>query len=279
MPKALNSPLALRILNGGGQGADMLVQMPRGSSTGGEPPGPTKAECTPFEAALRRDLANAPVVSYESLIGGWPKRAFDLTVTFVAAPIWLLALLVGVIIARVRHKADLFVAEERVGYGGRSFKVLRLRLSPPSAVIEVLRASAPPLTPIAEKAETRAAKWVEALERLPNLFNVLRGEMSLVGPRPLMREEVEMLRTARRYYLSARPGVIGLGNGEADEESVGGPYKVYALSWSIWHDILIAWRAARELRDRGELWRPGLRLRFRDTPRDATDSASRRRNS
>lgn len=253
----------------------MLVQMPRGSTTGGEPPGPTKVECTPFEAALRRDLANAPVVSYESLIGGWPKRAFDLSVTFVTAPIWLLALLVGALIARVRHKADLFVAEDRVGYGGRSFKAWRLRLSPPTAVIEVLRASAPPVTPIAE---TRAAKWVEALERLPQLFNVLRGEMSLVGPRPLAREEVEMLRTARRYYLSARPGVVGLGSGEGDDESVGGPCKVYALSWSIWHDILIASRAARELRDRGELWQPTLRLRFRDTPRGGPDPASRRRN-
>lgn len=253
----------------------MLVQMPRGSTTGGEPPGPTKVECTPFEAALRRDLANAPVVSYESLIGGWSKRAFDLVVTFVTAPIWLIALLIGVIIARVRHKAALFVTEERVGYGGRSFNVLRLRLSPPTAVIEVLRASAPPLTPIAE---TRAAKWVEALERLPHLFNVLRGEMSLVGPRPLKREEVEALRTARRYYLSARPGVIGLGSGEGDDESVGGPYKVYALSWSIWHDLLIAWRAGRELRDRGELWQPALRLRFRDTPREGADTASRRRD-
>jgi exopolysaccharide production protein ExoY len=232
-------------------------------------------ECTPFEAALRRDLANAPVVSYESLIGGWSKRAFDLVVTFVTAPIWLIALLIGVIIARVRHKAALFVTEERVGYGGRSFNVLRLRLSPPTAVIEVLRASAPPLTPIAE---TRAAKWVEALERLPHLFNVLRGEMSLVGPRPLKREEVEALRTARRYYLSARPGVIGLGSGEGDDESVGGPYKVYALSWSIWHDLLIAWRAGRELRDRGELWQPALRLRFRDTPREGADTASRRRD-
>lgn len=256
----------------------MLVQMPRGSTTGGEPPGPTKAECTPFEAALRRDLANAPVVSYESLIGGWAKRAFDLIVTFVTAPIWSVALIIGAIIARARHRAAVFVAEERVGYGGRNFKALRLRLSPPSAVIEVLRASAPPLTPIFEKPETRIAKWAEALERLPQLFNVLRGEMSLVGPRPLKREEVEALRTARRYYLSARPGVIGLGSDEGDDESVGGPYKVYALSWSVWHDLLIAWRAARELRDRGELWQPALRLRFRDTPRDGADPASRRRN-
>ncbi len=255
----------------------MLVQMPRGSTTGGEPPGPTKAECTPFEAALRRDLANAPVVSYESLIGGWAKRAFDLVITFVTAPIWIVALLIGVIIARLRHKTALFVAEDRVGYGGRSFQLMRLRMTPPSAVIEVLRPSAPPIVPI-EKAETRAAKWLEALERLPQLLNVLRGEMSLVGPRPLKREEVETLRTARRYYLSARPGVIGLGTGEGDDESVGGPYKLYALSWSIWHDLLIAWRAGRELRDRGELWRPALRLRFRDTPREGSDPAPRRRD-
>ena len=49
-----------------------------------------------------------------------------------------------------------------------------------------------------------------AFERLPRLINVLRGEMSLVGPAPLDAEGLEQLKTSKRYYLSARPGVVGI---------------------------------------------------------------------
>ncbi len=252
----------------------MLIQMPRGSS-GGEPPKTTKAECTPFEAALRRDLANAPVVAYETLIGGLAKRIFDLAVVIADS-----AGLAGADRRRRRGRQSApFCAgafgDERIGYGGDFFNCLRLRLSPPTAVIERLH---PPGSlgdePAAEpRGEGRAAKWREALERLPQLINVLNGDMSLVGPRPLARDEVEALRTPRRYYLSARPGIIGIGSGEGDE-NVGGPYKVYALSWSLWHDVLIVWRAVRDFRDRGELWRPSWRLHMRDT--DAAVLARRR---
>lgn len=241
----------------------MLIQMPRGSS-GAEPPGTTKAECTPFEAALRRDLANAPIVAYESLIGGWSKRAFDLVVVVLTAPLWLLILLVCAGVAKLRHSTPIFVAEERIGYGGGAFNCLHLRLSPPTAVIERLHpANADSKSETILSAEGRVAKWRQALERLPQLINVLHGDMSLIGPRPLARDEVEALRTPRRYYLSTRPGVIGVGSGEGDE-NVGGPYKVYALSWSLWHDLVIVGRATRDLRDRGELWRPGWKLLARE---------------
>lgn len=252
----------------------MLIQMPRGPS-GGEPPKTTKAECTPFEAALRRDLANAPVVAYETLIGGWAKRIFDLVVVILTAPVWLAIIAAVAAVVKVRHPAPVLLGDERIGYGGDSFNCFRLRLSPPTAVIERLH---PPALPSGEppaeaRGEGRAAKWREALERLPQLINVLNGDMSLVGPRPLARDEVEALRTPRRYYLSARPGIIGIGSGEGDE-NVGGPYKVYALSWSLWHDVLIVWRAVRDFRDRGELWRPSWRLHLRDT--DAAVLARRR---
>lgn len=241
----------------------MLIQMPRGSS-GGEPPKATKAECTPFEAALRRDLANAPVVAYETLIGGWAKRIFDLAVVILTAPVWLALIAAVAAVVKVRHSAPVLLGDERIGYGGDSFTCLRLRLSLPTAVIERLRPSDSPSDEPPAEIEGRAAKWREALERLPQLINVFNGDMSLVGPRPLARDEVEALRTPRRYYLSARPGIIGIGSGEGDE-NVGGPYKVYALSWSLWHDLLIVWRAVRDFRDRGELWRPSWRLHLRDT--------------
>jgi lipopolysaccharide/colanic/teichoic acid biosynthesis glycosyltransferase len=213
---------------------------------------------------LRRDLASAPIVAYESLIGGWSKRVVDIALTVISAPIWLPAMLIVAAIGKLALPGSVFVREERIGYGGGAFQLFSLRLSPPTAVIERLRpihaANGEAPSEVVPPVEGRTAKWREALERLPQLFNVLHGDMSLVGPRPLVRAEVESLRTARRYYLSARPGVLGIGSGEGDE-NVGGPYKVYALSWSLAHDVIIVWRALRDFRDRGELWRPSWRLR------------------
>lgn len=238
----------------------MLIQMPRGSN---EPPGSQNAETADaFEVALRRDLATAPVISYDAMLGGWLKRAFDLIVTVLAAPVWLPAMLIAALWSKLRHPAPVFVAEERIGYGGREFPCFKLRLSPPSATISRLRAAdgvKPPandINVIAQLAETPDAKWRRAFERLPRLVNVLRGEMSLVGPSPLSREQLEPLKTAKRYYLSARPGVVGISAiVDADEEEAS-QYKIYAFSWSLSVDALLLWEALSSLRNRGELWRP-----------------------
>jgi lipopolysaccharide/colanic/teichoic acid biosynthesis glycosyltransferase len=264
----------------------MLIQMPRGSS---DQPGSQNAEeCDAFEAALRRDLASAPVVSYETVLGGWTKRAFEFSLTALTLPIWSPILLGAALWSKLRHPAPVFEASERIGYGGHAFKCFHLRLEPPSAVIERLHAPkddevvpANDWQSIASQAEGPRAKWRRAFERLPQLINVLRGEMALVGPSPLTREDLEPLRTAKRYYLSARPGVVGVSSvADADEEQAG-QYKIYAFSWSLMTDIVILYDALRSLRDRGELWRP-TRVR-RSRPRPSADGAEpavvRRRSS
>ncbi|MDZ4692007.1 sugar transferase [Terricaulis sp.] len=243
----------------------MLIQLPRGSA---DQQGSQNAETNnAFEAALRRDLASAPVVSYDAVLGGWSKRAVDLTLTLISAPVWLVVLLLAALVSKLRHSAPVFLVHERIGYGGRIFKCFKLRIDPPSAQIERLRLPGEPdeapandLTAIAVQAEGPQAKWRRALERLPQLFNVIAGDMALVGPSPLSREELEPLKTAKRYYLSARPGVIGVSAVvDADEEEAS-QYKAYTLAWSLTTDALILWDAPRSMRDRGELWKPGLKL-------------------
>lgn len=240
----------------------MLVQLPRR-------PGQQKAspdgECTDFEAALRRDLASAPVISYDSVLGGWSKRAMDVALTVLAAPLWAPAMLIAAAWAKMRHPAPVFETHERIGYGGRMFLCHALRIAPPTAVIEHLRPAAPEPAndwrDIASRAETGRAKWRRLFESLPQLLNVLRGEMSLVGPAPLSAEELEPLKTSKRYYLSARPGVVGIASiADADEEDPG-HYKIYSLSWSLTADVLILWDGLRSLRQKGELWRPSFKLK------------------
>jgi exopolysaccharide production protein ExoY len=206
-------------------------------------------------------LASAPVISYDSVLGGWPKRAFDLVFTLVAAPIWVPLMLALAAKSRMQHAAAVFVADQRVGYGNRTYSCRRLRLTPPTAMVTHLRPDADKpaadLATAARVAEGPRTKWRRALERLPQFINVLSGEMSLVGPLPLSQEELEPLKMAKRYYLSARPGMIGVRDVFDAGAEPASEYKHYALSWSLLTDLLVVWDKVCNLKDRGELWRPG----------------------
>jgi exopolysaccharide production protein ExoY len=251
----------------------MLIQLPGGSP---EPQGPQNADqtSTTFEAGLRRDLASSPIVSYDAMLGGVAKRAIDLTVALVTAPAWLPLMLVTAGIAKLRDRSPVFVGRERVGYGGRSFNCFELRISSAAKAEEGGEPTV--ANDLATIAMSRGAKFRSALERLPQLFNVIRGEMALVGPSPLAREQLEPMKSARRYYLSARPGVVGIstiigGSGDPSQ------YKIYAMSWALTTDVLIFWDGLRSLFDgREQLWDPSFK---RAEPGQSTSGIVVRRRS
>jgi exopolysaccharide production protein ExoY len=243
----------------------MLIQLPSGSSDQQGARGADSANA--FEAGLRRDLASAPIVSYDAMLGGWGKRIVELVLAVLSAPLWAPLMLLVAGWSKLRHSAPVFQSHECVGYGGRSFKCRSLRVMRPTAQIERLRvvgegesAPANDLSSMAGQAEGRRAKWVHVLEKLPQMINVIAGDMALVGPSPLTREQIEPLKTARRYYLSARPGVIGVSALVEGGASDPMQFKAYALSWAFSTDALIIWEAVRSLRDRGELWKPSASL-------------------
>ncbi|MBX3429779.1 MAG: sugar transferase [Hyphomonadaceae bacterium] len=245
----------------------MLIQLPSGSP---EPQGPQNAEqpSTTFEAGLRRDLASSPIVSYDSMLGGVGKRLIDLLIAIVTAPAWLPVMLIAAGVAKLRDRSPVFLSHERVGYGGRAFQCFSLRLAPVAKADEIANDPA--------KARSRRAKWGSVLERLPQLFNVIRGDMALVGPTPLAREQLEPMKSARRYYLSARPGIVGIstiigGSGDPSQ------YKIYAMSWALTTDALIFWDGLRSIFDRREeLWNPSF---TRGAPGQSTSGIVVRRRS
>lgn len=203
----------------------MLIQLPSGSNQ----PGPQNAEENmDFESALRRDLASAPIVSYDDVLGGWQKRIADFAIALVLAPLWAIVMLGAAAWLKVSGKKPVIVGEERIGYGGRPYRCMRFNLAPARDV---------------ETANDAQARSAQFIERLPQFIHVLAGDMAIVGPAPLSHDQLEPLKSARRYYLSARPGVVGLGGLMEHGHEEAAAYKRYAMSWALTTDALILWDA------------------------------------
>lgn len=85
-----------------------------------------------------------------------------------------------------------------------------------------------------------------SLDELPQIFNVLRGEMSLVGPRPIIQEELERYGEHAADYLMVKPGITGMwqvsGRSDIDYVERVSLDSWYVRNWSVWIDILLLWR-------------------------------------
>lgn len=85
-----------------------------------------------------------------------------------------------------------------------------------------------------------------SIDELPQIFNVLRGEMSLVGPRPIIQEELERYSEYASDYLMVKPGITGMwqvsGRNDIDYEERVMLDSWYVRNWSVWLDIMLLWR-------------------------------------
>jgi lipopolysaccharide/colanic/teichoic acid biosynthesis glycosyltransferase len=143
------------------------------------------------------------------------KRAIDLglgSIAFVAAlPI------LGAIAVAMRLSGDrgpFLYRARRVGEGGRLFDVLKIRTM-------VANTDGPKVTGLADARITRVGRFVRRvrLDELPQLVNVLRGQMSLVGPRPEDPAFVDLDIPIHRLVFTARPGITGLAQLEFHDEA------------------------------------------------------------
>ncbi len=174
-------------------------------------------ECDTPQAA-RRD-GRAPGRGRAGLYRRIGKRAFDLALVLIAAPA-ILAVLLPLVVAVACDGGPPFYTQMRVGRGGRLYRMWKLR----SMVADADRLLAEHLAadPAAREEWHRSQKLSQdpritavgrvirktSLDELPQLWNVLRGDMSLVGPRPMM-ESQRGLYQGRAYYR-LRPGITGL---------------------------------------------------------------------
>jgi exopolysaccharide biosynthesis polyprenyl glycosylphosphotransferase len=143
------------------------------------------------------------------------KRAIDILVS-ASALLLLAPLLVAAAIAiRATSRGPVLFAQERMGMRGRRFKMLKFRSMVQNA--EHLKAAllarnertGPAFKISRDPRITRVGRWLRkySIDELPQLWNVLRGEMSLVGPRPALPEEVARYAAWQRRRLSVRPGL------------------------------------------------------------------------
>ena len=132
------------------------------------------------------------------------KRAFDLILTLVTAIFWLPLLLVVALIVRIKLGAPVFFRQERPGLNGKPFRMVKFR-----SMTDARDANGN-LLPDEDRLPA-FGRWLRAssMDELPELFNVLKGEMSLVGPRPLLMQYIPRYnaRQARRHEVP--PGITG----------------------------------------------------------------------
>jgi undecaprenyl phosphate N,N'-diacetylbacillosamine 1-phosphate transferase len=142
------------------------------------------------------------------------KRAIDVLVSLmlivVLAPVWLMA---GILV-KLTSPGPLFYVQTRGGRGGRPFSFLKFRTMRADHVHNVTE-----IVPLSHPAITTLGRILRRfkIDELPQLLVILRGDMSLIGPRPTIMEQVQAYNDVQRRRLEVRPGLTGLAqvNGNA----------------------------------------------------------------
>jgi lipopolysaccharide/colanic/teichoic acid biosynthesis glycosyltransferase len=163
------------------------------------------------------------------------KRLLDITIsltlTVVTAPVVALAALA----VRIESPGDPVYRQTRVGKDGRLFEIYKLRTMVSGAEFQ----GAGLAIAAGDHRITRVGNLLRrySLDELPNLWNVLRGEMSIVGPRPTLKHQVDQYTERQRGRLAVKPGITGWAqiNGRA---SLPWPERIELDLWYVEHRSL-----------------------------------------
>jgi undecaprenyl-phosphate galactose phosphotransferase len=188
------------------------------------------------------------------------KRAFDLFVSITALIIGLPVLL-WISLRVMQSGFPIFYGHSRIGQGSKTFNCYKFRTMAPNA--DAL------LKELLERDPEAKAEWARdfklkedpritpigkflrrtSLDELPQLWNVLKGDMSLVGPRPVVDAELERYGNQVDYYLEAKPGITGLwqisGRNDVTYETRVYLDAWYVKNWSLYNDIVILLRTVK----------------------------------
>ena len=189
------------------------------------------------------------------------KRFFDIALTIVGSAVCLPFIGIVALLVKLDSPGPVFYGHHRLGKDGVPFKAWKFRsmVENSQEVLDELLATDP-----AAKAEwaasfklrddpriTRMGRFLRktSLDELPQLWNVLKGEMSLVGPRPIIEEEVPKYGEHYRLFASVKPGLSGFwqvsGRSDTDYDERVALDVYYIQNWSLWLDLHILFKTVQ----------------------------------
>ena len=212
-------------------------------------------DSTASESVLLIDNADIDYLEFSRPVGGWCKRYFDVGCSAVALVLFSPLFLMISLLVKLSDGGPVFFRHQRIGCQSRHFPCFKFRtmrvdgdailkrhlLASPDAAREWSATrklkSDPRITSVG------AVLRQLSLDELPQLINIVRGEMSVVGPRPVVSEELEMYGPHAPFYLRARPGLTGAwqisGRNDVSYDTRVALDRSYVENWSLWTDILI----------------------------------------
>ncbi|MEA2431559.1 MAG: hypothetical protein QOI19_2032 [Thermoleophilaceae bacterium] len=203
------------------------------------------------------DVEGVTLLGINPPVLGRSSRAMKRSLDFIGAAVLtvlLLPMLVAIAVAiKLDSRGPVFFRQSRVGKGGSRIGVLKFRTMHTDAEARRAELLADSIDPNWLHLEndpriTRVGQRLRhlSLDELPQLWNVLRGEMSLVGPRPLIEEEDQMIGGWGRSRLDLTPGITGvwqvLGRTNIPFEEMVKLDYLYVTNWSLWTDVRLILR-------------------------------------
>ena len=186
------------------------------------------------------------------------KRILDVTCIVLSSPFWLPVMTLVMGLVRLTSPGPIFYRQERVGYRRTPFMLFKFRTMCVNAetrgheeyFADLMRSECP-MTKLDAVGDSRlipGGRFLRAsgLDELPQIFNVLRGEMSLVGPRPCLPREFERYQPPERQRVNALPGLTGYwqvnGKNNTTFKEMIAMDLFYIRNMSIWLDLTIMFR-------------------------------------
>ncbi|TPN89773.1 sugar transferase [Mesorhizobium sp. CU2] len=197
-------------------------------------------------------------IDFPPPIGGLLKRSFDIFGSLAGLALLSPLFLMVALLVKLSDGGSIFYGHKRIGRGGRIFSCLKFRtmVQDGERVLNAYLAANPEA-----KAEWIATRKLKndprvtrvgqvlrklSLDELPQILNILQGDMSLVGPRPVVRDELEIYGSAAVYYLKSRPGLTGLwqvsGRNDVSYDTRVAFDRHYVENWSLLQDIRIIFK-------------------------------------
>jgi Undecaprenyl-phosphate galactose phosphotransferase WbaP len=183
------------------------------------------------------------------------KRAIDVFIVILGLPLALIFFLIISFLIRIDTRGPVIFSQKRIGKNGKEFNIWKFRTMKINADYDLkeclenhphLRAEWNDKQKLKKDPRvTFVGKFLRrfSLDEWPQIFNILRGEMSLVGPRPIVQEEVPLYGDKYQLYINVKPGLTGLwqvsGRNDLQYEERVNLDEYYVRNWSVWMDIYI----------------------------------------